>query len=140
VTFQTNTEGLVRCGQPPQEPDDNPDEASSDDAWQPLRDQENRDIIEAMAHAVGAPETDDAARNDDKEEAELREAMELSIQEEKARSQASTDNIGRAPGAPVEPGGARPDIRTDMTPQLKEAKDPVEITQQTLSKTVGHRL
>jgi hypothetical protein len=33
VTFLTNTDGLVRSGQPPQDPGDNPDEASSDDAW-----------------------------------------------------------------------------------------------------------
>jgi hypothetical protein len=91
-----------------------------------------------MAHAVGAPETDDTARNDDKEEAELQEAMGLSIQEEKARLQASTDKIGRAAGASVEPGGTRPDIRKDMTRQLKKAKDPAKITQQTSSKTVVH--
>jgi hypothetical protein len=138
VTSQTNTEGLVRTTSEwiPQEPDDKPDEASSDDAWQSLRDQENRDILKTMAHAVGAPETHDTARKDDKEKAELQEAMELSIQEEATRSQASADKIGKAPGAPGRPGGNRPDIRTDVTRQLKEAKDTVEITQQTLSKTV----
>jgi hypothetical protein len=140
VTTHTNAEGSVHTTSEwiPQETDDNPDEASSDDAWQPLRGQEMRDTLKFVAHAVGAPDTDDTARNDDNEEAELQEAMELSIQGEKTQFQAWTDKIGKAPSAPVEPGGNRPDIRTDMTLQLKEELDPDKTTQQTLSKTVVH--
>jgi hypothetical protein len=140
VTTHTNAEGLLRTTSEwiPQETDDNPDEASSDDAWQPLRGQEKREILKVMAHAVGAPETDDAARNDDNEETELQEAMELSDRGEKTRFQAWTDQLGKAPSAPVEPGGNRPDIRTDVTRQLKEEIDPVKTAQQTLSKMVVH--
>jgi hypothetical protein len=54
----------------------------------------------------------------------------------KARPQALPGKIGTASGASVEPGGARPDIRIDVTHQLDEVKDPTEITQQLLQKTV----
>jgi hypothetical protein len=92
-----------------------------------------------MARSIqGAPEPDDTARLDDEEEAELMQALALSSQEDKARPQAPPDKIGTASGTSVEPGGARPGIRTDMTCQLNEVKGPAKITQQHLRKTVVH--
>jgi hypothetical protein len=79
---------LVRCEPSPQELVDNSDEPSPDDPWQPLKDQEERDIKKAMARSIqGAPEPDDLARLDAKEESELMKAVALSIQDEEERQQ-----------------------------------------------------
>jgi hypothetical protein len=63
-------------------------------------------------------------------------AVGLSTQREMTRFQLWADERDDLQNAPVEPGDNRPDIRTDMTRQLKGEIDTNKTTQQTLSKTI----
>jgi hypothetical protein len=61
--------------------------------------------------------------------------MELSTQRENTRFQARVDKRNDLKKGAMEPGGNRPDIRTDMTRQLKQELDTNGTTQQTSSQT-----